>query len=29
MPSLEHGITRFLVDSRDRWRLASGQGSGG
>lgn len=26
MPSLEHGIERFLHDSREQWRVAAGQG---
>lgn len=26
MPSLEHGIDRYLHDSQDRWRVAVGQG---
>jgi dTDP-4-dehydrorhamnose reductase len=26
MPSLEHGIERYLHDSRERWRAAAGQG---
>lgn len=28
MPSLEHGIERYLHDSRERWRAAAGQGLG-
>ena len=28
MPTLEHGIDRYLHDSRDRWRMAAGQGLG-
>ena len=26
MPTLEHGIDRYLHDSQDRWRMAVGQG---
>lgn len=26
MPSLDHGIARYLHDSRERWRAAAGQG---
>ena len=29
MPTLEHGIDRYLHDSQDRWRMAVGQGHGG
>ena len=29
MPTLEHGIDRYLHDSQDRWRMAVGQGLGG
>lgn len=29
MPTLEHGIHRYLHDSRDHWRMAVGQGQGG
>ncbi|MDB5931833.1 MAG: family oxidoreductase [Polaromonas sp.] len=29
MPTLEHGIHRFLHDSHDHWRMAVGQGTGG
>jgi dTDP-4-dehydrorhamnose reductase len=29
MPTLEHGIHRYLADSHDHWRMAVGQGLGG
>ena len=29
MPTLEHGIDRYLHDSQDRWRMVVGQGLGG
>ena len=29
MPTLAHGIDRYLHDSQDRWRMVAGQGLGG